>query len=143
LVGVFAAYLTGTAWDSISAQDGYPGDVATTCGTIDQQYFVQVSQVIPALLIALGVERRFFASMLGDPISRATTVLTVTVLSIAELLALSALVRSNECGEALTRLHEYATFELTVAAAVIGLGTLVRSLFVERTDDVLTGTARM
>jgi hypothetical protein len=134
LVGVFAAYLAGTAWDFVLIHARYQnGGTPTNCGAIDQQYFAQMAQVIPVLLIALGVERRFFAALLGNKISRAMTVLTITILSVAETLA--ALVRPNKCNEALlNEWHEFATFELTIAAVVVGLATLVWSIFVEVND---------
>jgi hypothetical protein len=40
-------------------------------GAVNQEYFAQVSQVTPLLLVALGIERRFFEPFLGELVPRA------------------------------------------------------------------------
>jgi len=104
-------------------------------GAVSQEYFAQVSQLIPLVLIGVGIEGRYFRTRLKERIPRATIVFTVVWLVAGEALALSALPESNEgCGEVLHGLHEYAAFVLTIEAAFVGLAMLVFALTSQ--DDI-------
>ena len=106
--------------------------LATMCsGAVDQEYFAQVSQVIPLLLVALGVEAGFFWRLMRAPAHRAMTITTVFVLCIGEVLALSALPKSGKgCGDVLHGWHEHIAFVFTLEACFIALATLVWVLVV-------------
>lgn len=98
-------------------------------GAVDQEYFAQLSQVIPLVLVALGVEARFFQTMLESATTRAMAVFTVGLLCVAEVAALSALPQPNSGeGELLAPAHELAAFLLTVEASVTGLSILISVL---------------
>jgi hypothetical protein len=85
-----------------------------------------VAQVIPLLLMTLGIEFGSFRRVLRGPAQRAATAATVTLMSIALVFALSTLPWSgDECGEILNAWHEYLTFVSTLQAVFTGLATLV------------------
>ncbi|MEU8239723.1 hypothetical protein AB0C07_15885 [Actinoplanes missouriensis] len=157
--GIFAGYLAGVFWDHFlnpgairsweAAENeffkqagklalGDPsllGTISSLCGgAIDQEYFAQVSQIIPLLLIAIGVEAKFFQRV-ADSTERAMTIIAVVVLCLAEAAAISALPVSNDqCGNLLPEWHEYAAFGLTVIACGTALSTLAWALLA-RSDD--------
>jgi hypothetical protein len=96
---------------------------------VNQEYFAQLSQVIPLLLVAVGVEARLFERLRGEPIARAITYFTVGILCLSEAFVLSALVRSNSsCGDVLTPWHEYIAFVLSAYASATALMLLVTGL---------------
>jgi hypothetical protein len=80
-----------------AAREGFAGEIDSLCrGAIRSEYFSNVSQVIPLLFVALGIERRFFERFLREAVQRAITMFTVLVLCIGELLALSVLPSPNQ-----------------------------------------------
>jgi hypothetical protein len=113
-----------------AARERFTGDVDSLCrGAIRPEYFSNVSQVIPLLLVALGIERRFFERFLREAVQRAITMFTVLVLCIGGLLALSVLPSPNQgCGRVLSAPHEFVAFTTTVFACSIGLMLLFWAL---------------
>jgi hypothetical protein len=145
LIGTYAAYAGGSgifyglnlsAIRSISeatevaSREGVAGPVAALCvGAVKPEYFAQVSQIIPLLLVALGLERRFFERLMREPVQRALTIFTVLLLCAAEAAAIAALPSGNQgCGRVLTYGEEYLAFSLTLSACFIALATLVWAL---------------
>jgi hypothetical protein len=134
LVGTFASYLATAWWDFGLAPGSDDGVV------VDQQFFAQISQFIPLLIVALGIEANFFKQLLEDMATRAAAILSVAVLCLGEVLALSVLAWPKPPGEEtpwffqyviqtqISRaytLHNYAAFLVTSAAALIGIATLI------------------
>lgn len=104
-------------------------------GAISPVFFQLVAEVIPVLLLALGVEFNYFRRTLTDAGQRAATAATVTVLAAALVATLSTLPWDGQgCGDVLSRWHEYIAFLLTVQAIFTGLATLVW-LLVASTPD--------
>jgi hypothetical protein len=139
LVGTLAAYAgsqiwieqlePGTNWSDCSARD-------PPAGAVDKEYFAQLSQVIPLLLVALGIEAGFFRELLRDPVLRAMTIVTVLILVVGEAFAISALPESNKgCGNVLYPLHEYSAFVFTLEASFVALSTLVLALVITSAKD--------
>jgi hypothetical protein len=152
LIGTFAAYVGSVVyWHELDpgsirtladaraaagSQDLAGAVINNLCvGAVHQEYFAQLSQVIPLLLVALGVEAGFFKPLLEDPVSRAMTIFTVVMLCVGEALAISALPEPNEgCEDLLYLLHEYAAFILTLEACFVALAALVWALVVSTKD---------
>jgi hypothetical protein len=102
------------------------GDQLTT---IDTNYFSQVTQVIPLLLVALGVERRWFEPRGAvRPIRWAVTVYTVGILAAGEALAISTLPNNAKAEGKLTAWHEYIAFAITLYACFVALAAVVIAL---------------
>jgi hypothetical protein len=101
----------------------FTGEIGSLCrGAIRPEYFASISQVIPLLLVALGIERRFFERFLRATVQRAITMSTVFVLCVGELLALSLLPSPNEgCGRVLSTAHEAIAFSTTSFASSLAL----------------------
>jgi hypothetical protein len=152
LIGTFAAYAGGSgifyglnlsAIRSISeamevaSREGVTGPVEALCvGAVKPEYFAQVSQIIPLLLVALGLERRFFERLMREPVQRALTIFTVLLLCAAEAAAIAALPSGNQgCGRVLTYGQEYLAFSLTLSACFIALATLVWALVAPGPSD--------
>jgi hypothetical protein len=121
LIGVGAAYVGETL---------YWREVQVGGDHIDQEYFAQISQVLPLLAIALGFESRFTDS--GRelyPAELAVGMFTVLLLVVGEGLAISALpVDNNEVF--LYTWHEYVAFIVTLYACFVALAVLVAVLVV-------------
>jgi hypothetical protein len=97
---------------------------------VDQEYFAQVVQVIPLLLIALGIEARFFSlDAPSRPIRWAMTVYAILILVIAEALALTALAVDPE-REALYEWHEWIAVTATLYGCFMALAAVVLVLIV-------------
>ncbi|WP_305785374.1 hypothetical protein [Symbioplanes lichenis] len=141
--------LTGGDISTVPIDAEVLGVIGSMCGgAISQEYFAQVSQIIPLLLIALGVDAKFFQRA-KDPTERAMTIVAVVALCVAEAIAISALPTPNDqCDGVLSEWHEYAAFGLTIAACVIALATLGWALLVRddaprrRAGDVHRGRPR-
>jgi hypothetical protein len=104
-------------------------------GAISPVFFQLVAEVIPVLLLALGVEFNYFRRTLTDAGQRAATAATVTVLAAGLVAVLSTLPWDGEgCGDVLSRWHEYIAFLLAVQGVFTGLATLVW-LLVSSTPD--------
>ncbi|MFB9530586.1 hypothetical protein [Nonomuraea roseola] len=111
VVGMLAAFTASTIWDHLLMK------------SVEQEYFAQVSQIIPLLLIAVGFEARFFDRLRQGAIERTLTLVTVITLCVGEALAISALTV-----EELHAWHEYAAFIGTVQAWSVALVTLLWAL---------------
>jgi hypothetical protein len=97
--------------------------------TINTEYFSQITQVIPLLLVALGVERRWFEST--GPVRSirwAVTVYTVLILVIGEALAISALPNDPKAEGDLYQWHEYLAFAISLYACFVALAAVVVAL---------------
>jgi hypothetical protein len=140
-VGTLAAYVGSTLWDNVldrhAQRDGYIHMMIVDChGAINQQYFAQISQIIPLLLVGVGLEAKVFERLLKEPTQHAMTILTVVILCIGELLALSTLPLSNaDCGQLLKPWHEYSAFIITLYASSVALAMLVWALLVASPPD--------
>ena len=100
---------------------------------VDQQYFAQLSQIIPLLIVAVGVEAGFFRKLLDHPLHRAITIVTVASLAVAELLAIMILTKSNNgCGDLISPAFEVTAFVFTIEATVVSLSTLIWALVAPR-----------
>jgi hypothetical protein len=146
LIGTFAGWIGNEIWFSLNAnairtftdalevarREGSTGPVQDLCvGAVGPEYFAQVSQVIPLLLVALGVERRFFERLLTEPVQWALTIFTVLLLCVGEAMAISALPSPNQgCGNLLSIVHENLAFVFTLLACFIALATLLWVLVV-------------
>jgi hypothetical protein len=119
VIGVGAAYAGETLyWREV--QDGG--------NHIDQEYFAQISQVIPLLAIALGFESRFTdRGRELVPAELAVGIFTILLLVVAEGLAISALPVNNS-DVFLYRWHEYTAFIVTLYACFVALAVLVAVL---------------
>jgi hypothetical protein len=65
-------------------------------GAVNQEYFAQLSQVIPLLIVAVGFEAGVLKLRPDEPVQRAMTTFAIALLGVGEALAISALTRSNE-----------------------------------------------
>jgi hypothetical protein len=144
LVGTYAGYVAASVWyglnerairsvaeaTAVARSRGVAGQVSDLCvGAIRPEYFAQLSQVIPLLLVALGVERRFFEQLLKEPVQRALTIFTVLLLCTAEAVAIAVLVSPNQgCDKVLYYWQEYTAFLITALASFIALASLVWAL---------------
>lgn len=131
IVGTFFGYIATPLWYPVILLHSPPlgsSPDATCPPTIDPQYFAQMTQVIPVLLITLGIEFNYVLRAEDEaepePIQRAAPILTMILLCIAEALAFSALVRKDACGLGGVW-HEYIALVITVQATAIGLATFV------------------
>jgi hypothetical protein len=99
----------------------------TLCeSAVNPELYQHVVGVLPLLLLALGVEFNYFRQTLLDPVQRAVTVATVTVMCTALVLALSTLPFDGAgCGNVPSYWHEYLTFVVSVQGVTIGLATLI------------------
>jgi hypothetical protein len=129
IVGTFFAYVATPLWYPVILLHSSP--IGSSAGqgcppAIDPQYFAQMTQVIPLLLITLGIEFNYVrqAQAAQEPIQRAAPILTVILLCIAEGLAFSALLKKDACGLGAVW-HEYIALVVTFQATAIGLATLV------------------
>ena len=104
---------------------------------VHQQYFAQMSQVIPLLLVALGLEGRYLrVDFQRDPVRWTISLYVILALVIGEALAISALPVDN-AGELLYPWHEYAAFSATLYAAAVALAAIVILLLGGPGDDKL------
>jgi hypothetical protein len=105
-------------------------------GAVNPAFFSQVAGVIPLLLVTLGIEFGYFRNAFREPAQRAATIVTVALLCIGLVFALSAVLKSGQgCGDVLTQWHEYLAFVVSVQSGVIGLATLVWLLVVNSPGD--------
>ena len=121
VIGVGAAYVGETL---------YWREVQNPGNHIDQEYFAQISQVIPLLAIALGFESKFTdRGRELFPAELAVGVFTILLLVVAEGLAISTL-PVNNVDVFLYRWHEYLAFVVTLYACFVALAVLVAVLVV-------------
>jgi hypothetical protein len=121
VIGVGAAYVGETLyWREVQAGGDH----------IDQEYFAQISQVLPLLAIALGFESRLTdKGRILKPAEVAVGMFTVLLLVIAEGLAISALPVDNS-EVFLYTWHEYVAFIVTLYACFVVLAVLVAVLVI-------------
>jgi hypothetical protein len=110
LVGTLAAYVASYAWQ-------WNG------GVVDQEYFAQMSQVIPLVFIAVGIEGQYFRRKHGKTSIPGLTGILLGLLVIGEVMALSALVPVAVGG--LTGWHGYLGLVITAFACIAALTALV------------------
>lgn len=137
VLGTLVVQVASSLWFPVINLQGECAD------TVSRDFFGQMVQVIPMLLVTLGIEMGYLqrAQAVRTPGQRAAPVLTVAMLCLAEVLTFSMLVTSDRvaCGMAAT-LHEYAAFVLSVQATAIALATLVWLLLSEREPAAPTST---
>jgi len=130
-VGTFVAQFASLLWyPVINSSAGCAGEVSSA-------YFGNMGQIIPVVLLALGVELNYIRrnTKVRDIGYRVTPIFTVFLLCVAELLAFSILVRSEQgsCGLAAVW-HEYIAFVITAHALTIGLATVFWLLVSDAAD---------
>jgi hypothetical protein len=142
LIGLFVGYVAGAAWDAgvdVSDRLSCTIDSALECqGAIAPEYFAQLSQIIPLLLVGVGLDAAFFSETIRNPVQRAALIVTIVVLFLGEILAITALVRKNEgtINNVLQSWHEYFSFVFVFQSAAVGLAALAGlSLQDWRIDD--------
>lgn len=131
IIGTFTVQIASALW--------YPAIYAiSSCDNqISTDFFAQMVQVIPMLLITLGIELSFVrrAGSVRGPGQRAAPILTVVMLCVAEGLAFSMLVKADATHCSLAAVwHEYIAFVVAVQATAIALATLVWLLLSEATE---------
>jgi multisubunit Na+/H+ antiporter MnhC subunit len=138
LIGTFAAYIGSTIWNSVLESRAQRSNCVMECrGAVALEYFAQLSQVIPLLLVAVGIEAGLFRTSLKDPVPRAMTITTVIILCVAEALAISTLTSLNrgEPSDILSEWHEYLAFIVTWEACFIALSLLVWVLIFRSVEE--------
>ncbi|BBX02221.1 hypothetical protein BST36_13985 [Mycolicibacterium moriokaense] len=128
VLGTLVVQVASSLWFPVINRQGECAD------TISRDFFAQMVQVIPMLLVTLGIELGYLqrGQAVRTPGQRAAAVLTVAMLCVAEMLTFSMLVTDRvACGLAAT-LHEYVAFMVSVQASAIALATLVWLLLSER-----------
>jgi hypothetical protein len=104
---------------------------------INPNYFQHIAEVVPVLLLALGVEFNYFHKSLSGPVTRAAMVVTVTLMCTALVLALSTLpFDGNGCDDVLAPWHEYLAFTISLQAVFMALATVVWMLVVNMSEAV-------
>jgi hypothetical protein len=110
-------------------------------GAISPVFFELIVEVLPVLLLTLGIEFNYFRRTLTDAGQRAATAATVTVMAAGLVGALSTLPWDGQgCGDVLSSWHEYVAFLFAVQGVFTGLATLVW-LLVASTPDVAVSRA--
>ncbi|WP_326559531.1 hypothetical protein [Micromonospora sp. NBC_01796] len=140
VLGTFAAYLGAEYWDVLYTQywnelhNYSPGEAGSPPpqSPVDHEYFAQVSQVIPLLLIAIGFEARHFHRHGRSPVGRAATIVTVLMLCVAEAMVLTVLPNADPTKTVAAGWHEYAAFMISIEACLIGLAMLLWALIPKR-----------
>ncbi|HZN20916.1 MAG TPA: hypothetical protein VFB84_22450 [Micromonosporaceae bacterium] len=135
VVGTLFAYLGETVyWYTLGA------DPTTGARVVNDEYFAQMSAVIPLLLIAIGFEARQFQVYRRHPAGRATAIVIVLLLCVAEVLVLAALSPEStsplQSGPAsigppargLPAWLEYPAFVLSLEAMCMGLALVAWAL---------------
>jgi hypothetical protein len=113
LIGTLGAYAASYAWRFTGAG-------------INQEYFAQISQVIPLLFVAIGLEGRYFQRSDGKTSEYGLTAVLLILLVMGEVMALSALVPYNGPDRpALTSWHQYFALVATAFACSAALAALV------------------
>ena len=93
---------------------------------ISPVFFQQIVEVLPVLLLTLGIEFNYFRRTLTDVGQRAATAATVTVMAAGLVGALSTLPWDAQgCDDVLSGWHEYVASLIAVQGIFTGLATLV------------------
>jgi len=148
IAGTLLAWLITTiAWPRLMG--GVEPSLVVEHGTlpalINQEYFAQMSQLLPIVLIALALELRFFGG--GDRDSPIRAVTVMVFVTFGEIAALLALVRpANFELDASEQWLEYAAFVITIDAFSMALTALIWALLTFRPKPEksgVSGDARM
>jgi hypothetical protein len=103
---------------------------------VDPSYFEQVAQIIPLLLITLGIEFGFFrATLRAHPTGRDRHHRHVDVDRTGLRSIDDAPWGDDECGQILEAWHEYLAFVVSLQAIFTGLASLVWLLVVNVPDE--------
>jgi hypothetical protein len=94
-----------------------------------------MSQVIALLIVALGIENSFYRKAIADPSHRPLAIMSLSVLAVGGVLALSALVKK---GADLYSWHAYLAFILSVYACLVGFATLILDLVIRLAPSLET-----
>lgn len=156
IIGSVAAYFGATLWtDSLNPEavrhlsaglqeeiaQMSPVDQSTTLAQlcddgVNPTYFQHIAEVIPVLLLALGVEFNYFRQAVRDPVQRAVMAVTVTVMCVALVLAVSTLPWDGAgCDDVLQPWHEYLAFTVSLQAIFMALTTVVWMLLATLSSD--------
>jgi hypothetical protein len=162
VIGTFACFIASTVFDDFFDLDtvrvldaemeaevaAMPlpeqlGAWATLCeGAVSPAFFQQVVDVIPLLLLTIGVEFNFFRRALDESAQRAAAAATVAVMAIGLLLAISTLPWAGTgCRGVLGYWHEYLTFVVAVQGVATGLATLLWLLVASSPDQRIAAEA--
>lgn len=127
--GTLVAQLASALW--------YPViDLEHECANdISSLYFSDTSNILSVVLLALGVELNYIRrnSKERDPGQRVAPVITVVLMCIGLMLALSIQVKADlgpRCGMAAVW-HEYISFVVTAQSLAIGLATITWLMIVD------------
>jgi hypothetical protein len=113
LVGTLGAYVASYSWQ-------WNG------GVINQEYFAQMSQVIPLVFLAVGIEGEYFRRKHGKTSMPGLTGILLGLLVLGEVMALSALVPKTDGG--LAGWHGYFGLVLTAFACIAALTALIPTM---------------
>lgn len=103
---------------------------------INPSYFQHIAEVIPVLLLALGLEFNYFRQAVREPVQRAVMVITVSVMCTALVLALSTLPWDGAgCSDVLQPWHEYLAFTVSLQAIFMALTTVLWMLLASLSSD--------
>jgi hypothetical protein len=130
LIGTFVAFLASFIWGQAfdarkCVEDCWGQSPVYARVGVHQEYFAQLSQIIPLLLIAVGVEARFFDQLRRGAIERSLILVVMITLCLGEVVTISAIT-----AEQLHPWHEYMAFIVTAQACSIALVTLLWALAV-------------
>ncbi|MFC0529683.1 hypothetical protein [Phytohabitans kaempferiae] len=132
VAGTLFAYL-GEAlyWYSLGAEP------TTGARVINDEYFAQMSAVIPLLLIAIGFEARQFQRYRHHPAGRSTALVIIVLLCVTEILVLTVLTPGGSVEEPVASYRpagglpawlEYPAFLLSLEAMCMGLALVAWAL---------------
>ncbi len=131
VIGTFVAQVASVLWNPVINAN------ADCAGEISPDYFNAMVNVLPLLLVTLGLEVNYQRSRnaIHQPGQRAVKMLMVILLCVAEVLAFSILVKidGDKCGVSAVW-HEYIAFVATTHAAAISLATLAWLLLADSAE---------
>lgn len=136
-----APLVFGTAVAQLASALWYPViDLEHGCANdISPSYFSDASNILSVVLLAVGVELNYLrrAAKERDPGQRVAPVITVVLMCIGLMLALSMQVKADlgtRCGIAAVW-HEYISFVVTAQSLAIGLATITWLMIVDSRAD--------
>lgn len=128
LIGTFAAWVAGGLWDYALNTPGPPPTadpaVQVVPSRLGGEFFAQLSQVIPLLLVALAIDARFFRQPTHGRTERAAGIVTVAMMCLGEVVVLTVLAVPWP-RQSLDGWHEFIAYVLGLEAALVGIVTLV------------------
>lgn len=121
VLGTLAAQFASALW--------YPViDVQEDCSDVASWFFSDIAHITPVVLLTLGLELNYVRrnTTAQNAGVRVAPVLTVMMLGVSEILALSMMVKAEtpQCGMAAVW-HEYIAFVFTAQSMTTGLATLM------------------